>query len=674
MAVMTCLPPKLINKFKQALKGGEIDPYALSQMDSKGRRDFFNDLLGGEVEAKWVNSQFEEKLLLKNQEQGFQTWANKMAGLSKETKRDIFSRISRMDKFLSPEEGQQFMEDLAATKLGIGVTKEEAQKIMDLSNKVSDAQAKIEDMKKNDPLAKKASFWDWDKNPARREEGYAKVDLKKYVDDLKIAAEKTTIREGLKNEPIKTIAKPAGAVRSIVASGDLSFTFRQGWGQMFTDPKIWAKSVGTAIKNVPKDIRGKTDVAREYDARIMSNPYFDLAQKSKLALLNMEEAMPSSAPEKIPVLGRFFRASETSFSGAMQMMRMDAFAKWAQAQDMMGTNWNSTEGKRLARNWAKFVNSNTGRGDFGSQDHKMDTWNKLFFSPRLWKSRLDILTFQQLHKDLTMQERKVMALKTARIYVGTIMLLGLMRSLFGEGAVEEDARSSDFGKLKIGNTRFELTGGIAGLATLVSRQLSGKYKSTTSGQLVPYESGFGKTSRWDALLDYMEGKLSPVASMGKQIAQGEDYNGEAMNLRKVIEGLVVPIGVKNAYSENDPHGASKVLTILADALGVGTNTYSAKTNDWTKSDNKEMQDFKDQVGEDKVKQAFEQYTKEFEQWYVDNEHTFKSEPNEERSKIVQMGRDEIKKKVLKEYGYKKPKTKRVSKKKASDQKKKYGLN
>jgi len=673
MAAMTCLPPKLINKFKQSLKDGEINPFELSEMSSQERRDFFKGILGGEVEAKWANAQFESKLLLKNQEQGFQTWAKKLTGMTKDAKRDLFSRIERLDRVLSPEENQQFLEDLAEAKLGIGVSEQEAKQIMDLSNRVTEGQAEITKLIETDPRAKKASFWDWKDNKARRDLGYAKVDLKRYVDDLKIEAEKVGIKEGLKTEPIKTIAKPAGAVRSIVASGDLSFTFRQGWGQMFTDPKIWAKSVGTAIKNVPKDIRGKTDVAREYDAMIMSNPYFELAQKSKLALLNMEEAMPSSAPEKIPGLGRLFRASETSFSGAMQMMRMDAFAKWAQAQDVIGTNWNSAEGKKLARNWAKFVNSNTGRGDFGSQDNKMDTWNKLFFSPRLWKSRLDILTFQQLHKDLSMQERKVMALKTARIYVGTIMLLALMKGIFGDDAVEEDARSSDFGKLKIGNTRFELTGGIAGLATLVSRQVSGKYKSTTSGQLVPYEAGFGKTSRWDALLDYMENKLSPVASVGKQLAQGEDYNGEAMDLKKVIESLTIPIGVKNAYAEKDPHGASKFLTILADALGVGTNTYGAKTSDWSKSDSQEMKDFKEQVGEGKLKEAYDSYTTEFEQWYADNEHTFKSEPNEERSKVIQMGKDEIKKKVLKDYGYKKPKAKKKSKSQTEATKQKYGL-
>ena len=60
-----CLIPSLAEKFKLAMKSGEIHPDKLSIMSSKERQALFKKFVG--EDAPNVNALFESKLLLKNQ-------------------------------------------------------------------------------------------------------------------------------------------------------------------------------------------------------------------------------------------------------------------------------------------------------------------------------------------------------------------------------------------------------------------------------------------------------------------------------------------------------------------------------------------------------------------------------------------------------------------------------
>ena len=139
---MFCISQELIEQFKQKLKSGEITPERLADMTSEGRRTLFSEMLGAE-NAKRVNSLFESKLLLKNQQQGIITWAKSVAGLKPETLRDMISKVDRIDKVLNPKELDAFLEDLASQRLGFDVTFSEAAKISQLAKDVSEKKVKI---------------------------------------------------------------------------------------------------------------------------------------------------------------------------------------------------------------------------------------------------------------------------------------------------------------------------------------------------------------------------------------------------------------------------------------------------------------------------------------------------------------------------------------------------
>jgi hypothetical protein len=132
-----CLMPEARNRFTNALRDGTIDPYKLNQLSSDERRAIFKKVLAGdESAAHEVNAQFEGKMLLKNQKYAFTSWAKKLAGITPDVRRDMLARINNMNHILDPAEEKQFLSDLAAKKLGVGVTQEEAKTIAELSNKV----------------------------------------------------------------------------------------------------------------------------------------------------------------------------------------------------------------------------------------------------------------------------------------------------------------------------------------------------------------------------------------------------------------------------------------------------------------------------------------------------------------------------------------------------------
>src|SRR3990167_4958522 len=127
-----CLIPSQVNSFKEKLKNGEIDPGKLAEISSADRRRFFEPIVGKE-NARQVNSLFESKLLLKNQQQGMLTWAKKVAGLKPAARRELVDRINKMTEVLNPKEADAFLEDLVAQKLGANVTQAEAGKISELA-------------------------------------------------------------------------------------------------------------------------------------------------------------------------------------------------------------------------------------------------------------------------------------------------------------------------------------------------------------------------------------------------------------------------------------------------------------------------------------------------------------------------------------------------------------
>jgi hypothetical protein len=120
---------------------------------------------------------------------------------------------------------------------------------------------------------------------------------------------------------------------------------------------------------------------------------------------------------------------------------------------------------------AEWINTSTGRGSYGSLNCYAPTASALLFAPRLVKSRFDMLNPVRYAK--MPKEVRVMAMKDMIKFVGaTTALLTLAK--MGGASVSLDPRSSDFGKIKIGNTRIDPWGGFAQVAKFIAQVSSGQ--------------------------------------------------------------------------------------------------------------------------------------------------------------------------------------------------------
>lgn len=540
---MICLPKELTQKFLNGLKDGSVNPEDLSKMTSEERRSLFEDIVGKE-NAKSVNALFEEKMLLKDQQSGMITWAKEVGGLKPEARREMIDRINKLERVLNPAEERTFLNDLASKKLGTEVTVEEAKKLSELAK---------------DATEKKNSLKD---GGDRMEYGRARVALDNYVSDLK-----STVKEPLTTR--KAISNLAGLAKSLKATLDNSVIGRQGLKVLLTEPKIWLKNSIQSFVDIVQTFGGK-EVMDEVKADVLSreNSLNGLYRRERLAVGVTEEAYPTNIPiDKIPVLGKAYKASEAAFTAFQYRTRADVFDKYVEMVNKAGGD---VKGVGL------LANALTGRGDLGRLESSANTINNVFFSPRLMKSNIDALTGHIIDRaDMGTFARKKAAINTVKIIGAMAGILAIAKAI-NPKSVETDPRSADFGKIKIGDTRFDISGGMSGLVTLAFRLARMSTKSSTSGKITKLNSGkFGSQTGFDILSNFFENKLSPVASILKDILQGQDFQGNKPSVLEEANNLFTPLPITNFLEiKNNPKSANIIGAMIADGLGISTNTYS----------------------------------------------------------------------------------------------------
>lgn len=559
---MLCLPKQVKDVFIKGLKDGTLDPVKLADIKgSEARRAALEPFVGKEYAAS-VNALFESKLLLKNQNNAMISWIKSVAGLKPQIKNALIDKVNKLDGVLTPEDRSAFFKDLASQKLGTEITVDQAGVISKLADEFNAAKA--------------------DPNSGLRY-GTAEVALNNYVNDIKLANQKQSLPEVLgllKKDPISTagrmISDLAGAAKGIKASLDNSAIFRQGWKTLFTNPKIWADNAAQSFKDIAKQLGKSADDSSVIDgikAEIQSRPAArsGLYKTMKLDIGNLEEAFPSSLPEKIPLFNRLYKASETAYTGFLYRMRADIADKMIRVATEGGID---VTNKAQAESIGKLVNSLTGRGSLGSFEKVGKEINTIFFSPKMLKANLDFLTAHVFDAKVS-KFAKIEAGKNLITVIGGIATIMGIAEALSPGSVETDPRSADFGKIRVGDTRFDISGGMSSIVTLAARILKSSTKSSTTGKVTKLNTGkFGSKTTLDVIESFGENKLSPFASVVKNLLNGTDFNGKPITLGGEAKNLLVPLPITNAEEVlTNPDAANPLLTIIADALGISTNTY-----------------------------------------------------------------------------------------------------
>ena len=366
-----------------------------------------------------------------------------------------------------------------------------------------------------------------------------------------------------------------GFTKSLKATLDMSALLRQGWRVALTNPTIWGKNAARSFKDVWDTFGGK-EVMDAVHAEMLSSPYYEQMKTAKLAVKHAEEEFPSTFLTKIPGAGRVFKAAEDSFTAFQYRNRIHVFEKMLDVAKASGVDITNTA---QLRSIGKMVNSLTGRGHLGNRlEPVADVMNNVFFSARKLKGDLDFLTGHNLSLETTAFVRKQAAINLAKVIAGTATVLAIA-NLVDDKSVNFDPRSSDYGKIKAGNTRFDVTGGAAPILTLAARLVSGSAVSAQGKTLALDGEGWGTSTRLDAVGRFLRNKLSPVSGVGVGMIDGmEKFDGSPVTWKTVARDLLVPMSIDNfATLMNDTKATPAIVTagVVGDFFGIGAHTYDA---------------------------------------------------------------------------------------------------
>lgn len=624
MASKYCLVGNLAKEFKQKLKSGEIDPEKLSRMTSTQRNEFFKSFLG-EENAKNVNSLFETTILANNRWAALEKWAKEVAGLKPETQRDLISKINRLKEskggnLLTPQEEDAFLKDLASTRLGIDVTVQEAGKINSLSNAIDKA---------------KLDAGDFSNPESRIEYGKKLLDMYDYVASLKEG-------KGFIEQATNIVNVP----RALMSTLDFSAPFRQGFG-MVTRGNFW-KNLGPMIKAGVKE-----DAFRQIQADIITRPNYISAKKAGLRLTGLgdnlvqrEEEFMTTLLDKVPGV----RGSERAYTGFLSKLRMDMYDDFINKAELLGED--VRPGGKVSKDIADMINNFTGAGKVGKMEQSVPILNTLFFSPRKIAATVQMMNPQRYLDPRISPTARKEAIKSLIGMVGATSAILTMAKLSG-AEVEIDPRSSDFGKVKIGNTRFDVTGGNGSYATLLARLITNQTKTTTTDLVKTLGESYGAPSRGDTLVKFFRNKLAPMSSFVGDWLYGTDAIGNPFNVTDELKTRLIPLSISNAIETATQDPTMAIPSYLADMVGIGTQTYNTNVN-WNKGIGKELSQFRDKVGQDKFDALNADYNiaimKKTEE--LKKNERYLNLSNEDKFKVITKVKDNEKQKIFKENGFK----------------------
>ena len=317
-----------------------------------------------------------------------------------------------------------------------------------------------------------------------------------------------------------------GIPRTLVSSFDLSAPLRQGRVLGRTYPEEY----GNAFIAMHKSVFSEAN-AVAIEESIKQNRFFAYADQSGLHYSERtgvgarEEAFMSRYIKKVPLVGQGVEASERAYTIFLNKFRHDVFYKTV-------AEWHATSaatGKRYEpedyENLAKMINYATGRGPGLGNSKWADIANAAFFAPRFATSQLAFLYHggKMTTSDIAARNMNVSAIFAESLvgFVQSSMMWLHMLDLAGAD-LELDPRSSDFGKGKFGDHRFDFFAGYLPITRYVIQLGTGEKKSSM-GDI--YEAG-----RLNALGRFLESKMSPSGAAGYDLYSGENFLGEELDL------------------------------------------------------------------------------------------------------------------------------------------------
>lgn len=499
-----------------------------------------------------------------------------------------------MEGDLSPQkDGSKTPEtpELIALRAERDKLKSDYEKLKDLANpKRSPEEIALERLKKNirkrmDELNERMRTGNFDKTVRKT------VDLdndalqltrekEKIIFEYERRAEKARLAKMKWGEKAKDLALQIWNLpKGLLSTGELSAPFRQGAMLGAGNPKEWVGAFGEMLQQAYRAERHEMWLHALHESDI-----YPLIRQSKLyiaetgaKLMAREEQFVSKIPEKIPGYNVIYKAAERGYSGFLNKLRVDVFAKGVDLLRDQGIT-PETNPKAFA-DLASFINNATGRGDLGSLERAAGVLNGLMFSPRYLASRVNLLrpdTYYRMDPAV-----RIIAARNMLSYVAFGMSVLTLAALAGAD-VELDPRSSDFGKIKIGDTRYDIWAGNQPIIRYTAQFITAQRKSTKTGEIIEMDgTGYGGENRGTVAEKFGRTKASPMLGTGINWMTGKDMIGNEFSWKDEAMKNAFPLYWQDMYKivtdETEGGGLSGLAQSSVPAFfGVGVQRYGPK--------------------------------------------------------------------------------------------------
>lgn len=357
--------------------------------------------------------------------------------------------------------------------------------------------------------------------------------------------------------------------RAVLASYDLSAGLRQGIIFSVSHPRASMKAFGRSIRAA-----GSLQYADDIERATKFSRFGKLADKFGVhssptgfsaRIAAKEEVYMSRIAEKIPGVAQ----SERAFTTFLNQQRREVFT--VQAKQWIKRGITPENNQKTYQQFAKFVNHATGRGSLETmKPGALTALNATFFSPRFQVSRVQVMG-DLVNPRTTALARKAIARDLAEFYATGLGIMALAE--MGGAEVEKDPRSSDFGKIKVGNTRYNYWGAFQPLASLAGRMYAGEIKSTGTGKIKD-------KNRANIIATFLRTKLAPVPGFGVDAILGETFDGQPVEATKEFAGKALyrsltPLFVQDSIDAWKFQGADAQFPISAGLAftGIGVQTW-----------------------------------------------------------------------------------------------------
>lgn len=368
--------------------------------------------------------------------------------------------------------------------------------------------------------------------------------------------------------------------KSLQSTADLSGPLRQGLGLIHRG-EFW-KSLGPMVKAA---FSPKTGDALE--AGIKAHPNYDLARESGLSLTTSgklgvnEDMFRSHLAEKIPVWGKVVQGSERAYVGFLNKLRFDTFNNMLEQARKLG---HDVDDPAVAAGISRYINVMTGRGGLGNLEKNVKELNNVLYSPGLISSRLQILSAPVQNiagKGFIADLPAGMKMEAVKSYVGIIGFntAALTTAAIAGKNVNLDPLSSDFLKLKDGDTRLDFAGGLSQYIVAGARAVM--RQRTTSGENGDTKDlkGQGNTPL-DNDLTFVMNKMHPTLTLILDQQRGKTTVGEPFEWQKGIIDRLTPMGFPDIAATLKEHGSDPgVMYSVLGLIGASLSNYHSKSDD-----------------------------------------------------------------------------------------------